>query len=204
MAYFIFSAPRHSSGNDCPKNEEQVGCWNACTERTCENFNPPVDRVCNRACQVGVCDCIEGYRRLNGTCVPEWECPQWCPGLNEAVSDCYNECVNDRACPGVRGNTTQICSLACQLGKCDCKNGYMRNKCGICVLAAQCADSNLSCSCPENESIQCVNSCTAKTCNDVTSGANTDCASYCSYTCDCVKDFYRLYSDCVPRQECCF
>lgn len=177
-------------------------CYNPCGAKTCDNLDPPPGRICTALCETNKCDCKDGYRRLNGTCIPETQCPQYCPGQNEVKVSCYNECLNTRACPGVVGPDQTCTNQTCTVG-CDCRSGYNRNECGICVPEAECSTG---CSCPSNESVQCVNSCSKNTCEIVVSGVLRKCAGYCSKTCECDEGFARLngnFGECVPEKECC-
>lgn len=197
MKLILFQAS-HSTTKECGPNEEISPCSGPCTNRTCKNLNPPI--VCPTICATGVCDCKMGFRRLDsGECVPENECPNFCDRPNEVRYDCYKEC-EPRTCPNVTENKNATCT--CQSGKCDCINGFLRNICGICVEVSQCSTG---CSCSSTESVQCVNSCTKKTCEDVVSGVQKKCTTqYCSKTCECLEDFARLNGECVPNAQCCY
>lgn len=184
----------------CGPNEEISPCAGPCTDRTCENLNPPI--VCPAICAVGQCDCKEGYRRLkSGECVLESKCPNFCARLNEVKYDCYKECA-PRTCPNVTQTVNGTCTSKCQSGVCDCINGHSRNYCGVCIPSSQCSNG---CSCASNESVQCVNSCSKKTCESVLSGVQKKCSTlYCSKTCECLVGFARLDGECVPEEACCF
>lgn len=178
-----------STSNPCGRYEEISQCGGPCTNRTCANLNPRPNPqlTCPHICIRGECDCIAGYRRLeSGECVPENKCPNWCDRAFEVKYECYNECS----------------ALECKIGECDCINGYLRNQCGVCVPMAQCS---AGCTCKSDlEEIKCINSCSASTCEHVTSGVLRNCLSYCSKTCECKKDYARdAYGYCIPEVECC-
>lgn len=184
-------------------NEAISPCYGPCTTRTCANLNPrPNPRVmCPHICIANQCDCKDGYRRLeSGECVPENKCPNWCDRPNEVKYDCYNEC-SPRTCPNVTQPENRACTLQCEIGVCDCINNYFRNECGVCVPEDQCS---ASCSCKsDNEEIKCINSCSASTCEHVTSGILRKCASYCSRTCECNEGYARDAGGCcIPESEC--
>lgn len=188
------------SDGQCKLHEVEVECFKNCTSRTCANLNPP--QICSELCVAKKCDCKNGYRRLeSGECVPEDQCPNYCSAPNEVMSECYSEC-SPRTCPNVTGPEPRVCTLQCQIGVCDCKNGYWRNKCGVCVPEALCSQD---CSCPcNNQEIKCVNSCNSTTCDNLRPHKKS-CPNFCSYRCECAKGYARDtdIDYCVPKTDCC-
>ncbi|GIY83333.1 papilin [Caerostris extrusa] len=117
----------------CPPNSKYQPCGTACP-RTCENYkNPP--KACVLMCNPG-CHCDEGYvKTKDGKCV----LPQNCPGKevcgeNERYSHCGTACP--LTCDNY-DNPPQICTLQCKIG-CECKEGFVRNADGKCVLPKEC------------------------------------------------------------------
>ncbi|KYQ52110.1 Chymotrypsin inhibitor [Trachymyrmex zeteki] len=53
-------------------------------------------------------------------------------GRNQEWNTCGSACP-----PSCNSQPDQVCTLQCIIG-CHCKNGYMRNSLGECVLPSQC------------------------------------------------------------------
>jgi len=205
--------PESECDESCPgENEAKSGCYNNCSARTCANLNPPPGRVCTLECRLGVCDCVEGYRRNSeGVCVPENECEESspspdCDGENEEVSACYNPCFARTCAPP---DPDRVCTAECRIGVCDCKDGYRRNSERVCVPENECEESSSpvprGCCTRENEAVSpCYNPCTAQTCENLNPPPDRICTRECQIgVCDCV-DGYRRGSDgvCAPESEC--
>lgn len=192
-----------SPSSNCPPFEAVHDCYNPCFALTCDNLDPNPNIFCTLECRIQ-CDCIEGYRRLpsTGRCVPVEQCPNYC-GVNQVKVNCYTNCSDSRHCPGTvdPAPADGSCTLACNKGDCECVNGYVRNRCGVCVLDTECSNP---CSCNKRrEKPDCMNSCSARTCEHATSGILRKCVSNCSYTCECELGFVRdNYGNCVTVDEC--
>lgn len=72
--------------------------------------------------------------------------PLTCPDPNEVVNGCFDP-MNAKVCSNIRFTTLvdifkQFVMLAptglCGLSVCDCKDGYLRNRCGKCVPSVDC------------------------------------------------------------------
>lgn len=89
----------------CGQNARFNPCGNVCSE----SCDPGCSS--NSGCSSG-CFCQEGFKRINGTCVPKEECPGKCRADMEwkLSSSCFHECLQ----PGAQ------CSAGLELG-CYCK-----------------------------------------------------------------------------------
>lgn len=161
--------------------------------------------VCADYCEEGQCQCKAGYYGLftdPTECVPRNQCPNICPDKkNEVMYSCYDQCA-PLVCPNVTQFAGPNCTSTCQSGVCDCIFGYSRNECGICVLAADCMKE---CTCPENESVQCVNPCSRSTCKKYVLNIKPKCLDDCMKACDCKPKYARVNSTqkCVKKTDCC-
>lgn len=142
------------------KNQIVTDCYNPCFERTCANLRSGNDRVCPLFCQTDVCECAENfYRNDCDKCVRKEECDApctrddatTCGGQNQVLFSCWDPTMA-AVCPNVRVsyprdnylkfvNGTNPNGL-CIPNMCDCRDGYLRDDCGTCVLPEQC---NLGC-----------------------------------------------------------
>lgn len=152
----------------CLAHQVVSPCYKYCTENTCENlFDPP--KICNITCDYNVCVCDEGYYRNEcNECVTAEECrhqckfskPLVCPAANEEVNSCFDP-TKAKVCENVKRSKPRDIFLKsdrsqpelCALSVCDCVDGYLRNRCGQCVKAADCqkkccVSRNESCSQP--------------------------------------------------------
>ncbi|KAH7710631.1 serine protease inhibitor precursor [Aphelenchoides avenae] len=113
----------------CGDNEELKPCG-AC-DGTCSNRSP----MCTMECREAECGCIAGYVRdsEDGHCVAVEECAHLgssC-GENEEVKQCG-------ACDGTCADLEPVCTLECRRPECGCKDGFVRNDEGTCVLKSSC------------------------------------------------------------------
>lgn len=163
----------------CLQNYEVTDCYNPCSEKTCENLRRTEPIICPAFCRVGVCQCKgDLYRNDCNECVLKDQCnatctkslPFNCPGQYETVYGCFDP-SQARVCPDVgfssprdvflkfisESNRTDLCALS----TCDCQDGYLRNKCGKCVLPMMCGDpcSGIQCNRP-NEQLKSTRYCT--------------------------------------------
>lgn len=127
-----------------------------CDENTCDNLlNPPQN--CTIDCfDKDICVCKKGlYRNQCNKCVTAAECrtncslyePIVCTGDNEELDPCFDP-TTAKVCPHVRCSNPRDLFLRaakrkqpglCALTICDCKDGFLRNKCGKCVPEAECS-----------------------------------------------------------------
>ncbi|GAB0100411.1 cysteine-rich venom protein 6-like [Sergentomyia squamirostris] len=166
----------------CGENEEYSDCGNGCLERCGANLCP-IDIACTKGCY-----CKPGYKRLEGSCVPEGKCPPQCTGPNEVYADCGNNCTD--LCP----DPNRFCTLECYNG-CFCAEGYSRADYNSpCMPTDQC-----SCSRPNEEYSDCGNNCT-----ELCPRPGRACEKNCWKGCFCKKGYYRpRYSaDCIPQYKC--
>lgn len=139
----------------CFANYVVSPCFKWCAENTCDNLlNPPSN--CTADCESNVCVCADGlYRNVCNLCVTADQCnttcqryePLVCPDPNEILNTCFIP-TNAKVCPNVQRSTPRDMFLKyispsqpglCALSVCDCKDGYLRNKCGQCVLESDCS-----------------------------------------------------------------
>ncbi|XP_077289629.1 mucin-2-like isoform X2 [Arctopsyche grandis] len=180
--------------NACPPNEVlvvklgKIPCENTCA-------SPNRGASCTALINKPTCRCKSGYyRNSKGKCVLAADCDA-CPP-NEILIDrlgkisCENTCVDP-----TRGTR---CTAFISGPTCRCKDGYLRNSKGQCVLPEDCDN------CPENEmlinrtgKISCEN-----TCVDPTLG--TRCTALLSGpTCRCKPDYYRSSTGkCISLADC--
>jgi hypothetical protein len=119
---------------ECPANEEHSDCGTLCPLTCANKDNPP---PCAQMCTVG-CFCTSGYvRDSSGKCIKETECPvvaPVCSAANEEYSKCdANSC--QKSCAILNMNVA--CRPICTAG-CICKEGYIHDDNGACILIADC------------------------------------------------------------------
>lgn len=138
----------------CLANTTVTPCFKWCEERTCEFLLDPPES-CDVACVPNICVCVDGlYRNECGACVTADQCktpckkfkPFVCSDPNEVIVGCFDP-TKAKNCPSDgRSAPTEILSKfvvpkqsgLCALSVCDCKDGYLRNRCGQCVPENQC------------------------------------------------------------------
>uniref|UniRef100_A0A1B0D7N3 TIL domain-containing protein n=1 Tax=Phlebotomus papatasi TaxID=29031 RepID=A0A1B0D7N3_PHLPP len=158
----------------CPKNEEYV-YGSHCEEECSSGPSDCKDSECYKDCF-----CQDGYRRVNGLCVPDSECS--C-GENEEYSN-GNECFEDCT------KTLEDCVLEPIYKRCNCKLGYKR-------MFGKCVPDSL-CKCNENESYK-----YGSECEEKCSFGSTDCSQELCYKgCFCNEGYVRLDGKCVPGSNC--
>lgn len=93
----------------------------------------------------------------------------------------------------------------CKRNKCDCRDGFFRNKHGKCVRWNECKlKIPRRCTNPctrQNEISRCANPCTRRSCD--TKDIKLKCNDECTQQCDCIPG-YRRNDDslCVPKNQC--
>lgn len=222
----------------CGLHEGENTCYNPCSARTCEHLvNPP--EVCPLYCALNQCDCLPNYY-LNGcgVCVTEEQCsipctntPIQCPGPNEELVGCLDP-TKARICRDARPSEEPSCSRnspfplqlnrkarwrnadkkgLCILNQCECKVGFSRNKCGICVEDEKCDQPCRPgrcqrCSDPNEIRYKRLRKCEFRTCKSLKKAsecsANGDDKVYHNQ-CDCKEGFVRNNcGKCVYIDEC--
>lgn len=120
--------------------------------------------------------------------------------------DCFSPC-SPRTCPNAihsyHGNPP-LCPMMCETGVCDCQEGFLRNKCGVCVPEVYCS---MSCECKdeEKEEKRCVENCATRTCEHILSNKPREmCQSnFCTDRCECKPGFARdRFDECVEIDHC--
>uniref|UniRef100_A0A914CZS1 Follistatin-like domain-containing protein n=1 Tax=Acrobeloides nanus TaxID=290746 RepID=A0A914CZS1_9BILA len=181
--------------NCSEENEEFKQCG------ACDQFCGKPERMCKMSCNLGGgCGCINGYvRNSEGKCVLPDQCTQdtndtqTCTGQNEEYKMCG-------ACDNHCNQPQRMCNMMCSLhGGCGCKNGYVRNAQGLCVLESECPGNNTICD--ENETLnECGNLCELQ-CGDEEPKI---CPAICAQpACTCAQGYYRnTAGKCVPNNQC--
>lgn len=223
----------------CALNSAPIDCITECNIRTCASLITPPGPNCSTKCYPIHCHCAEGYYSNKCfQCVKEEECedecstpPIVCPGKNEELMGCYDP-RKARVCdPSDQIYEQPTCSLmdspypldlfdafgwydepgeSCIIQICDCKEGYKRNKCGICVEAADCCkDCQLTkddeCSDPNEIRYDEWHPCDARTCQSLKNPIECveDWNNVYHNRCDCKEDYYRdSCGRCIAEDEC--
>ncbi|GAB0100410.1 hypothetical protein DMENIID0001_164500 [Sergentomyia squamirostris] len=160
-------------------NESYSKCGQYCSE-LCDQKNYD---CYNKNCYEG-CFCLSGYKRIDGICTPQDQCPPPPCGAYETYSNCGTSC-NEQC-----GSSENICGKSKCYPGCFCDVGYKRIK-------GQCVSEDL-CGCPENEELISGNSC-----KELCESGPNDCKDeVCSKGCYCKQDFRRIDGKCVPDSQC--
>ncbi|GAB0086436.1 hypothetical protein DMENIID0001_004980 [Sergentomyia squamirostris] len=164
----------------CPANEEHLLCGKRCNE-DCS----PSNKQCKKEPCVEGCFCINGYKRVDGVCVPIKNCPPpECSQPNEVYKTCGKSCDEDCT------KSSDDCRYeVCQEG-CYCDKGFKRVQ-GRCVPEENCV-------CPTNEEYKCGTDCD-EDCNTQLK----DCWNKkCTTKCHCVGNYKRIDGVCQPPSKC--
>ncbi|XP_037299545.1 zonadhesin isoform X3 [Manduca sexta] len=198
----------------CPKNQKYTDCaQRLCRPQNCSDVaDDQLSFICEPdktdGCDVG-CVCIDGFLRAdNGTCVPEEECPSINPAIicaqNEEYSLCTQVLCRPQFCDEIYGSPVHNCSLeeseSCNPG-CVCKEGYLRDDNGICVLEEECKRKS---PCPEHETeVLCKNACSESVCPREGSESYA-CLDVClGPGCACERNYSRASNGtCIPTIDC--
>ncbi|KAK0412574.1 hypothetical protein QR680_006292 [Steinernema hermaphroditum] len=127
---------------ECGLNEHFDKCPRC--EGTCDDPFP----TCKTTCRSPKCQCIFGYVRYNGTCIPFNSCPNpRCP-KNEFWSECGgSRCEATCEDPYLnQGNCVPGCTAGCE-----CAPGFLRNNLGVCVDFHNCNHPCRNVICPFDE-----------------------------------------------------
>ncbi|XP_065158674.1 zonadhesin-like [Atheta coriaria] len=160
--------------------------------RTCCNRHP----ICNAMCTPG-CECKTGYviSSTTGKCIPETSCPVInpvvCPG-----NTTYQECAFNQQCS--KTSCQSAVPKNCKPG-CACRDGYLENANGDCVLPANC-DSKINCNGldPNSEFSVC------GTCRRICDDKTPICDAKCHIGCFCKKGYVLDKPDgkCILEKSC--
>ncbi|XP_059620556.1 zonadhesin-like, partial [Phlebotomus argentipes] len=158
----------------CGENEEYANS-NECSEDCSKTWND-----CREEPSAFRCVCLRHYKRIDGKCVKDVNCP--CPE-NEVFSH-STEC--DETC----GTTPDECGLITIINKCFCKPGYKR-------ISGVCVEDSL-CPCADNEEYtfgdRCQESCREN---------YDDCPQGETYRgCFCKEGFVRVNGICQTFDKC--
>ncbi|XP_050343032.1 zonadhesin-like isoform X2 [Nymphalis io] len=184
----------------CRSDEEYSGCANGgCGRWKCSQPGQICIDLIEGGCIPG-CRCKKPLLRAeNGSCIPADQCPPVCFGQNEVVG-CETACPD--SCESIDKNCTIIEPAVCQ-PSCRCKNGYYRNKNGVCISKKHC----LQCSGP-NESYSCGPGCD-NVCATLSKENQTNCPIinnnyfFCNPMCYCDENYARdKYNICIHIEEC--
>ncbi|XP_077285347.1 zonadhesin-like [Arctopsyche grandis] len=174
----------------CSANEVLNMCPAQCSvEDDCQSLLNPVTVACSPLIPPPPCnprcECIAGYVLLNGTCVPEDQC---CSNpVTEHIVNC--SAPSDETCQ----NLTQT-NFNCTTFKCACKNGYVRNSAGICIIRSNCP---VICSNPNEVYMSC------GTCDRTCDIPNKVCNLPCQEKCFCKPGYLRnMAGTCVLPSRC--
>ncbi|KAH9629157.1 hypothetical protein HF086_014827 [Spodoptera exigua] len=201
---------------DCSSkpNEEFVSCPPLCPTDDCSQASPTgkcpalfgnigIVLTCNPKCR-----CINGYWRLNGTCVPYGQCPGVCP-KNERYSECIQgECraLNCTQIAPTCSENEQLenCSQSCTSDNCPYSEDQMKNE--VCSKSDTCIPRSDLCAENEEYSPCTQRTCRPENCSDRNSTME-NCSSVddelCERGCVCKENFYRNdEGNCVPSEEC--
>ncbi|KAK0412636.1 hypothetical protein QR680_006323 [Steinernema hermaphroditum] len=183
----IVSTTALVANETCGQNEQFYPCGPCDSPCGKQLFCPA---VCS---EDGGCGCLPGHKRnSSGDCIPQERCPTPpCP-TNETFYSCGS-------CDGTCGNPYPPCPLICKLdGSCNCKEGYVRDKEGDCIVLADCP-TPMNRTCGVNEQFYPCGAC------DSPCGVDMACVEGCRPPgeCGCLSGYKRDENGlCVPPKEC--
>lgn len=222
----------------CDKNMEPRSCVNDCNARTCASLKEKRNtKKCSKKCYADKCDCKRGlYLNDCNECVPRDRCadsckgkPIDCPGKHEELYPCYdpsfprnchNYWLNETACTPNSPHEVDLYDTPdsnawwpegqCILNVCDCRRGYYRNQCGICVQYLECdrpcvRKSHYACSDPHEKRYKEWRECEERSCVNLKHPLTCDSSTNRTHEnkCDCKPGYRRdNCGRCVPKAEC--
>nr|WHN38850.1 Zon4A-L [Andraca theae] len=186
---------------DCPScggdPNKVAGCGVYCNNK-CSDIGEET-QSCIQMCYPNGCDCRKGYYLddITGLCVLPKDCSPPC-GKNEVYSGCINGGCQAKNCSQVGFPVPCVDPIKCKKG-CLCKDGYLRNKNGVCIPRQECP----SCGGDPNAHPGCGVNC-GKHCSDYL-GSPLACPKICKVNgCDCNEGYY--FDDntkkCVLPEKC--
>lgn len=212
-------------------------CNSECDARTCAGLEKnSKTRKCSKKCRADKCRCKSGlYLNESYKCVPKsecnkssWETPIKCPGRHEELVPCFypefaNNCrnwVNGTSCTPNAPREVHLYDTSdataswpegqCIRNVCDCRQGYYRNRYGICVRWDQCdipyeVESSDPCSDPNEKRYKEWRECDERTCVNLKYPMKQDSSNVVVQRnkCDCKSSYYRDHCGrCVPKADC--
>ncbi|GIY11692.1 zonadhesin [Caerostris darwini] len=136
---------------NCAPHEHFYECTPSC-KNTCENFNNP---GVNCRCGPPGCFCKKGLvKRMDGMCVLPSQCPvKAICRTNAQFSMCKSPCR-----PTCKNPSPTPCSESCVAG-CFCKDGFLEDEDGSCVLFQNCRKNKVIHCGPDQKYYECTPSC---------------------------------------------
>lgn len=198
------SSSSSSSSSGCSPNKYTstvvANTFVYCDGSTAQHSTP------RRLITLNVCDCMKGfYRNACRQCVELEKCKRKCSvHLDDPCSDpkairqkCHRQCET-LTCRHVINHTKPKCrsSEKCQKNVCVCQPGTALNDCNQCVPIKKCL-ARTACRCSDKPCIgqfeqpRCFNSCNERTCYYHDIRHLVRCASWCTYGCDCINNYWR-------------
>lgn len=176
--------PKDKCSQSCDRNQ----VYNSCGLRCKENCD---DTLCLRVreiCQPG-CFCKDGYKDVNGKCLPPGQCSTDIVTEECAENEIFKRCGNN--CDEKCDHSLSDCTKSCRRG-CFCLNGYVRID-RKCVKRRECKKQ-----CKANEIFtDCGN-----TCEESCPFTGRICPEACEEGCFCDKDHARFGDMCIPKWHC--
>uniref|UniRef100_A0A1B0D4C2 EGF-like domain-containing protein n=1 Tax=Phlebotomus papatasi TaxID=29031 RepID=A0A1B0D4C2_PHLPP len=171
---------------ECPANEVYITCGNSCYDECGKSKSDCQSGKCYQGCY-----CQDGYKRIDGVCVPKFKCEPLipkCQGQNEIYKKCGKTCYEDCS------KTQKDCFYETCFSGCFCKPNFKRVD-GECVPQEECPAPE----CPVYE----VYSTCGNSCYDECGKTKSDCQSdKCFAGCYCQRGFKRIDGVCVPEYKC--
>ncbi|GAB0087053.1 hypothetical protein DMENIID0001_013210 [Sergentomyia squamirostris] len=163
----------------CPGVNEEYTYTSDCREECGQNRTSCSD---TRETSYRHCACVDQYKRINGICVPDSECP--CPENEQManLNDCFEQC----------GSNPYDCAQQQNRRRCYCELNHVRIN-GSCVPDTVCNQE-----CSEHEIYRYSNDC-CESCNST----GIDCTNQMMYKmCTCKVNYKRINGICVPDTNC--
>lgn len=126
---FVKTCGDHETYQECGPR-----CYQTCTFAPSTLRKPKA--VCETGCNPG-CYCNSGYVRFNDRCVLPETCPARPCRLNEEWTECGTACSLSCDSHSFKDQIKAECLQLCIPG-CFCKDGFVRNNLGMCILPTRC------------------------------------------------------------------